>query len=45
MAVRAPEEGAPMTTVISRRFPRLAAATMLKPAEQVKPVFMPSVPG
>ena len=44
-AVRSLAEGAPSTTVISRLPPRVALATTLKPAAQVKPVFMPSAPG
>jgi hypothetical protein len=30
---------------MSRRPPRVALATTLKPDEQMKPVFMPSAPG
>ena len=36
---------APSTTTIRRRPKWLALATTLKPAGQVKPVFMPSAPG
>ena len=37
--------GWPMTIVTMRRPLRLALATTLKPPEQMKPVFIPSVPG
>ena len=42
---RAAEEGAPSTTAMSRLSPRVAVATRLNPAAQIKPVFIPSVPG
>jgi hypothetical protein len=45
LAVRAAAEGAPSTTAISRWLPCVAEATTLKPAGQVKPVFIPSAPG
>ena len=36
---------APRTTTISVRPSRVALTTMLKPESQMKPVFMPLVPG
>ena len=44
-AVRSEAEASPSTTAISRRLPRVALATMLKPDAQMKPVFIPSAPG
>ena len=43
--VRSRGEGEPSTTTISRRPSWVALATTLKPAGQVKPVFIPSAPG
>ena len=42
--VRSVAFGEPMTTARSRRPPRVALATTLKPEEQMKPVFIPSAP-
>ena len=36
---------APRTTTISVRPSRVAVTTVLKPKSQMKPVFMPVVPG
>jgi len=45
LSARPAEEGAPITTAISRLPSRVADATRLNPDAQMKPVFMPSAPG
>ena len=45
LAIPALNRAYPSTTVTRWRPLRVALATTLKPAEQMKPVFMPSAPG